>query len=109
MRGGPQSGGGSERRGFPPCGVRSRGAGGPPPRKGPQPRRGGGAVRPRRTTEHGAGVLPVRRAGRRESDKGLAVQTEPQAPVAQRAAFSAATTDSRAWAGGARRRAVGGQ
>ena len=65
------------------------------PRKGRQPRRSGCAVRPRRTTEHGEGVLPVRRAGRRESDKGLAVQTEPQAPVAQGAAFSAATGDPR--------------
>src|SRR3989337_3712221 len=46
------------------------------PRKGRQPRRSGCAVRPRRTTEHGAGVLPVRRAGGRGSDKGLAVQTE---------------------------------
>ena len=45
------------------------------PRKGRQPRRSGCAVRPRRTTEHGAGVLAVRRAGRRESDKGLAVRS----------------------------------
>src|SRR3990172_8434471 len=66
------------------------------PRKGRQPRRSGCAVRPRRTTEHGAGVLAVRRAWRRESDKGLAGQTEPQAPVAKRAAFSAATSESRA-------------
>ena len=45
------------------------------PREGRQPRRSGCAVRPRRTTEHGAGVLAVRRAGRRESDKGLAVRS----------------------------------
>src|SRR3990172_6348980 len=69
------------------------------PRKGRQPRRSGCAVRPRRTTEHGAGVLAERRAGRRESDKGRAVQTEPQAPVANRAAFSAATSDPRAASG----------
>ena len=84
---------------VPPC-ARSatKLARGACPRKGRQPRRSGCAVRPRRTTEHGEGVLPVRRAGRRESDKGLAVQTEPQAPVA-RAAFSAATSDPRAASG----------
>src|SRR4030067_1058769 len=47
------------------------------PRKGRQPRRSGCAVRPRRTTEHGAGVLAVRRAGRREADKGLAGRSLP--------------------------------
>src|SRR5512134_3287935 len=57
------------------------------PPDGRQPRRSGCAVRPRRTTEHGAGVLAARRDGRRESDKGLAVQTEPQAPVACKLPF----------------------
>src|SRR4030042_3118728 len=40
------------------------------PRKGRQPRRSGCAVRPRRTTEHGAGALTERRAGRGGAGKG---------------------------------------
>src|SRR3972149_2725944 len=64
--------------------ARRRGTGGTPRRaQGGRQRAGGGG----------------RGGGRGHSAKGMGVRTEPQAPVAIRAAFSAATSDPRAASG----------